>query len=159
MRSVLILFGGASPEHEVSRRSAASVLENINREKKTRCIPWALRKTAAGIIPALRRMKSAPAHGSGTRATSPPCSITPARRTDCCCSPIRFSGRKSTSSSPCCTARTARTEKCRGFWSSRAFPFGPWPAGERERNGQSDDKGHSAGGRDCTGRLHCVPPA
>ena len=34
MRSVLILFGGASPEHEVSRRSAASVLENINREKK-----------------------------------------------------------------------------------------------------------------------------
>ena len=33
MRSVLILFGGASPEHEVSRRSAASVLENINREK------------------------------------------------------------------------------------------------------------------------------
>lgn len=32
MRSVLILFGGASPEHEVSRRSAAAVIENINRE-------------------------------------------------------------------------------------------------------------------------------
>ncbi len=32
-RSVCILFGGISPEHEVSLRSAESVLNNINREK------------------------------------------------------------------------------------------------------------------------------
>ncbi len=31
--NVLILFGGTSPEHEVSRNSAASVVENIDREK------------------------------------------------------------------------------------------------------------------------------
>lgn len=28
--NVLILFGGTSPEHEVSRNSAASVIENID---------------------------------------------------------------------------------------------------------------------------------
>ena len=31
--SVCILFGGVSPEHEVSLRSAESVLNNINQEK------------------------------------------------------------------------------------------------------------------------------
>lgn len=31
--NVLILFGGTSPEHEVSRNSAASVAENIDRDK------------------------------------------------------------------------------------------------------------------------------
>ncbi len=33
MRSVLVIFGGVSPEHEVSCRSAAAVLENIDRKK------------------------------------------------------------------------------------------------------------------------------
>lgn len=33
MRKVLVLFGGISPEHEVSRWSAGSVLENIDRTK------------------------------------------------------------------------------------------------------------------------------
>lgn len=33
MRNVLVLFGGVSPEHEVSLRSAAAVLKNIDREK------------------------------------------------------------------------------------------------------------------------------
>lgn len=33
MRKVLVIFGGVSPEHEVSRRSAAAVLEHIDREK------------------------------------------------------------------------------------------------------------------------------
>ena len=31
--NVCILFGGMSPEHEVSLRSAESVLNNINKEK------------------------------------------------------------------------------------------------------------------------------
>ena len=31
--SVCILFGGVSPEHEVSLRSAESVLNNIDKEK------------------------------------------------------------------------------------------------------------------------------
>ena len=31
--SVCILFGGVSPEHEVSLRSAESVLNNIDQEK------------------------------------------------------------------------------------------------------------------------------
>lgn len=33
MRRVLIIFGGVSPEHEVSCKSAAAVLENIDRNK------------------------------------------------------------------------------------------------------------------------------
>lgn len=33
MRKVLVIFGGVSPEHEVSCRSAAAVLENIDRQK------------------------------------------------------------------------------------------------------------------------------
>jgi D-alanine-D-alanine ligase-like ATP-grasp enzyme len=33
MRKVLVIFGGVSPEHEVSCRSAAAVLENIDRKK------------------------------------------------------------------------------------------------------------------------------
>lgn len=33
MRNVLVIFGGVSPEHEVSCRSAAAVLENIDRKK------------------------------------------------------------------------------------------------------------------------------
>lgn len=32
MRKVLVIFGGVSPEHEVSCRSAAAVLENIDRQ-------------------------------------------------------------------------------------------------------------------------------
>ena len=31
--SVCVLFGGVSPEHEVSLRSAESVLRNMNQEK------------------------------------------------------------------------------------------------------------------------------
>ena len=31
--NVCVLFGGISPEHQVSLRSAASVLENLNHEK------------------------------------------------------------------------------------------------------------------------------
>ena len=36
--SVCILFGGVSPEHEVSLRSAESVLNNINQEKYNVCL-------------------------------------------------------------------------------------------------------------------------
>ncbi|MBR2876782.1 MAG: D-alanine--(R)-lactate ligase, partial [Clostridia bacterium] len=33
LKNVLVIFGGASSEYEVSLRSAASVLSNIDREK------------------------------------------------------------------------------------------------------------------------------
>ena len=32
-KTIAILFGGASSEHEVSRRSATSIIENISKEK------------------------------------------------------------------------------------------------------------------------------
>ena len=36
--SVCVLFGGISPEHEVSLRSAESVLNHLNKEKYNICL-------------------------------------------------------------------------------------------------------------------------
>ncbi len=48
-RSVCILFGGISPEHEVSLRSAESVLNNIDQDKYT-VFPLGITKTGQWIL-------------------------------------------------------------------------------------------------------------
>ena len=47
--SVCVLFGGMSPEHEVSLRSAESVLTNLNKEKYN-IFPVGITKTGEWIL-------------------------------------------------------------------------------------------------------------
>ena len=47
--SVCVLFGGVSPEHEVSLRSAESVLNNLDKEKYN-IFPTASCRRASGSI-------------------------------------------------------------------------------------------------------------
>lgn len=79
--SVCVLFGGVSPEHEVSLRSAESVLNNMNREKYS-VFPVGITKDGDWILfggddysmlpagtwqnhPANRRAVISPVHGQG----------------------------------------------------------------------------------------------
>ena len=48
-KNVCILFGGISPEHEVSLRSAESVLMNIDKEKYT-VLPVGITKEGQWIL-------------------------------------------------------------------------------------------------------------
>ena len=47
--SVCVLFGGVSPEHEVSLRSAESVLNNLDKEKYN-IFPVGITKTGEWIL-------------------------------------------------------------------------------------------------------------
>ena len=68
--TIAVLFGGVSSEHEVSRMSATSVLNNLDKEKFN-VLAVGIKKMAAGIyIPAPQR-GCAPASGRPARKISP----------------------------------------------------------------------------------------
>src|SRR3972149_1577823 len=151
-RRVGVLFGGRSGEHEVSLVSAASVLRGLNRDKYD-VIPIGITKEGRWVLPEAKLagelshtdLRRALADGAGVVPPPQPAPPAPppggARARGPRAPPCRS---RSTSSSPSCTAPSAKTAPCRGCSSWRTCPT--WARGGWGRRWGGAGGGGGGGG-------------
>ena len=121
-RRVLLLFGGRSAEHDVSRATAVAVAQRARSRRSTRSCPSRSRPTGGGCSPTTRvaQLEGArdalpaafAAAGSPVELPSEP------GRAELVPLGVRRRRSRSTWCCRCCTVRTARTAPCRGCSSS-----------------------------------------